>query len=184
MGKEVILNAARRTLVDVGAAKLTVRAVAQLAGCSTTGIYTYFGSKQALLDALFLEAFADFHATVYGGDDATLEASLRRYRHWALENPQRYLLIFASRASGYQPSDDALDVGQGSFEALVDRVALDDRAAAASWDARGIAVHLWSTAHGYVMLELVGPGTLSADAVATFESGVQAALSAALDPAA
>jgi AcrR family transcriptional regulator len=178
VGKEVILGAARRTLVEVGAAKLTVRAVSQLAGCSTTGIYTYFGNKQSLLDALFLEAFADFHKVVYGGEEPALLDSLARYRKWALSNPERYLLIFAWRASGYQPSMDALDASRASFEALVERVSADSRLANAARDAVAIAVHLWGTAHGYVMLELVGPGTLSADPNATFNAGMRSAVNA------
>ena len=43
-----------------GAAALTVRNITAEAGCSTTGIYTYFGGKHGLVEAIFVEGFESF----------------------------------------------------------------------------------------------------------------------------
>ncbi|WP_062213522.1 TetR/AcrR family transcriptional regulator [Demequina oxidasica] len=181
VGRESILDAARAVVIDQGASGLTVRAVTQRAGCSTTGIYTYFGGKQGLLDALYAEAFAEFHLALYinavpGNEVARAHHAMRAYRDWALANASRYLLIFAFRASGYTPSPELVESTQPTFEALVDLFSELVRVGALEGDARAIATHLWATQHGYVMLELTGPGTLTDDPVAAYQEGVSAAL--------
>ena len=47
-------------------AALTVRNVAAAAGCSTTGVYTYFGGKDGLVDAIFVDGFEKFDAALDG----------------------------------------------------------------------------------------------------------------------
>jgi AcrR family transcriptional regulator len=59
-----ILDAALRLLADEGHAALTVRRVATEAGCSTIGVYTWFGGKDGLIDALWTEGFASFAAAL------------------------------------------------------------------------------------------------------------------------
>ncbi|WP_430866921.1 TetR/AcrR family transcriptional regulator [Demequina aurantiaca] len=183
IGRETILEAARVTLVDVGVAALTVRAVAQAAGCSTTGIYTHFGGKQGVLDALYVEAFSDFHDALYSkpGDVGAIERAhraARAYRNWALANPARYLLIFAFRATGYVPTPQMVLPTQATFETLVDMFGEAVAAGDLSGDPRAISTHLWATQHGYVMLELTGPGALTEDAEEAYFAGVSAALRA------
>ncbi|WP_061966140.1 TetR/AcrR family transcriptional regulator [Demequina aurantiaca] len=181
IGRDLILDAARDVVIEHGASGLTVRAVTQRAGCSTTGIYTHFGGKQGLLDALYSEAFAEFHQALYGGAEsgnevARVRHAMRAYRDWALANPSRYLLIFAFRASGYTPSPEIVEPTQLTFEALVDLFSDLVRAGALQGEPRAIATHLWATQHGYVMLELTGPGTLTDDPVGAYREGVSAAL--------
>lgn len=183
IGRSAILDAARATLVDVGVAALTVRAVAQGAGCSTTGIYTYFGGKQGVLDTLYAEAFGEFHDALYPGygTDGSilgLHHAIRSYRAWTLAHPTQYQLMFAFGSSGYTPSLDVVIPTRRTFDALVDLVGH----AVSHGDLRGeplaIATHLWATQHGYMMLDLIGPGTLGADPEQAYFDGVSAAMSA------
>ena len=55
--RRTLLDAASRLLVAEGPQALTMRRVAAAVGCSTTVLYTAFGSKDGLADALFLEGF-------------------------------------------------------------------------------------------------------------------------------
>jgi AcrR family transcriptional regulator len=173
-----IVNAARAVLDEEGLEGLTVRAVATAAGCSTMGIYTHFGSKEGLWDVLFLEAFAEFGEAVVapGTGDWTVEQRLHAYREWALLHTPQYLLMFASRDGRYTPSDGARQRSQQVFEAFVHEVSASVGKGVLAGDPRWIATHLWASAHGYVMLELTGPGTLTPDAEAAYKAGIAAGL--------
>src|ERR1700741_2206584 len=56
--RQGMLDAASRLLVEEGAAALTVRKVAEAVNCSTTLLYSIFGGKDGLSNALYLEGFA------------------------------------------------------------------------------------------------------------------------------
>jgi AcrR family transcriptional regulator len=147
-----LLASALHILRAEGAAALTVRRTAERAGCSTTGIYTHFGGKHGLVEAIFLDGFESFDRTLgpaYARDDLT--AAAIEYRRWALANRTHYLVMFGQAVPDYSPSPAAEDRGRASFQLIVDAVA---RAGAA--DPQRTAYHVWATAHGYVMLELVG----------------------------
>ena len=164
-----ILASALSVLQDEGAAALTVRRVAAGAGCSTTGVYTYFGGKDGLVDALFVEGFQSFdEALVAAGHDLVdLGAA---YRRWALDHPTHYLVMFGRAVPDYVPSPDALHTAAPSFERRVDAVGRD-RPDVALDEVRRRAFHLWATVHGYVMLDLQGmspPGGDGAEALFAF----------------
>jgi AcrR family transcriptional regulator len=152
--RQRLLDSALTVLRRDGAAALTVRAITEAAGCSTTGVYTYFGGKHGLVEAIYLDGFASFDREVserlVAGD--LLDAG-RAYRRWALDNPTHYLVMFGSAVPDFVPSEAARSRARQSFQALVDAVA-----AAGADDPLGAAYRLYATVHGYVMLELVGMG--------------------------
>ncbi len=168
--RATLLDAALTVLRRDGAASLTVRNITQQAGCSTTGIYTYFGGKHGLVEAIYLDGFDSFDRTVRGSDD--LLESGRAYRRWALANPTRYLVMFGRAVPDFVPSDAARDRALASFSSLVAEVG--------RWgapDPAAAAYHLYATVHGYVMLELVGVGPVDPHELdALYESGLRAAL--------
>src|SRR3954462_6845748 len=55
--RETLLDAALRLLEERGPGALRVRDVAAAAEQSTMGVYTHFGSKQGLLEELYLYGF-------------------------------------------------------------------------------------------------------------------------------
>ena len=150
-----LVRAALTVLQRDGAAALTVRNITAEAGCSTTGIYTYFGGKQGLVEAIFVEGFESFDRTVQPqllADD--LPAAGRAYRRWALANPTQYMVMFGRAVPDFLPSAEAQQRALQSFGDLAEaigRVAPGDE-----YFER--AYHVFATVHGYVMLELAGMG--------------------------
>jgi len=143
--KTLVLTAAIAVL-SRGAAALTVRNVAQAAGCSTTGVYTYFGSKNGLVDAMFIESMTSFDGAIAQAE-ADLKVAGTAYRSWAISHPTQYQLLFGKAIPGFEPSELAQTVAAQAFERLADLVGGHD-----------LALHVWATIHGYVSLELTTLG--------------------------
>lgn len=182
VNRDSLLAVSLKILASEGVRGVTVRSVSTAAGCSTTGIYTHFGGKQGLLDAMFVDGFHDFRSHLAAGPSvdplATVRRSLERYREWALAHAPQYMLMFGSRASGYVPSEAAGTVGEPSLDDLVSRVQTAIDSGDLRGDARTVAMHLWSTAHGYVMLELAGPGPHLTDPRQFYSNGIDRLLRA------
>lgn len=70
-----ILRATLDEVQAVGLAGLSVEAVARRAGVATGTVYTYFKSKGALLEALYLQTKQGFAALVAPQDGAPLKAA-------------------------------------------------------------------------------------------------------------
>jgi AcrR family transcriptional regulator len=157
--RDRLLESALAVLREDGAASLTVRAITDRAGCSTTGVYTHFGGKHGLVEAIYLDGFESFDRAVSARllDGDLLDAG-RAYRQWALANPMHYLVMFGRAVPDFVPSAAARERGLQSFNALVDAVA-----ATGATDPGGAAYRLYATVHGYVMLELVGMGPADPD---------------------
>jgi AcrR family transcriptional regulator len=135
-----VLDAASRLLLAEGPQALTMRRVAGAVGCSTTVLYTAFGSKDGLADALFREGFErlrrHLEAVAPGGDPlARLRALADAYRNSALESPSYYGIMFQ--------------------QAIPVRACMDAGVLRAG-DPRAVAEVLWAAVHGAVSLELAG----------------------------
>ena len=159
--RSAILAAAISILRREGAGALAVRSVAAAAGCSTTGVYTWFGGKNGLVEAIFVDGFKRFGEALDAakrGNSARkhLAALGEAYRTWALSNPTHYTVMFAKAVPDYEPSDDALAAARATFDQLV----VATQAAVADNALRGepfeLAHHLWAGIHGYISLELAG----------------------------
>jgi len=169
-----LLESALGILQDTGAAALTVRNITERAGCSTTGVYTYFGGKHGLVEAIFLDGFASFDRAVQPFyENRDLLGAGRAYRQWALANPMHYLVMFGRAVPDFEPSEPGFARAYESFAALIQAVAH-----AGAGDPEAAAYHLYATVHGYVMLELVGMGPVDQNALAgRYEEGLRQALS-------
>jgi AcrR family transcriptional regulator len=113
---EAILAAARAQLAEVGAAALSLRAVAREVGMVSSAVYRYFPSRDELLTALIVEAYdavgeaaETAHAAVSGSSprDRWL-AVWRGVRAWAQAHPAQYALIYGSPVPGYAAPQDTL----------------------------------------------------------------------------
>ncbi|MCM2387646.1 TetR/AcrR family transcriptional regulator [Streptomyces albipurpureus] len=101
-------------LREVGAAQLSLRAVAAALGMSPAGLYRYFDSRDALLTALITDAFDRLADAVERARDADpaadvadrLFAALAAYRRWAVEHPQEFGLIYGTPVPGYAAPPD------------------------------------------------------------------------------
>lgn len=168
--RQRILDAAVAILAQHGQGGLTVRAVATASDFSTTGIYTWFGGKDGLLEAIYTDGFARFRASVAEADaepDARrrLLLSGERYWDWAIANPTHYLLMFSGVPSSFTPSDAAVHDAGLAYADLVTRVE-----AVTSED---VAHHIWATLHGYAMLQIATPDVAADEARARMQRGLE-----------
>lgn len=158
--RTAVLDAAKRLLVEEGPAALTVRSIAAAAGCSTKVIYTLFGGKEGLGEALWMEGFARFEQRLRAippHDDplVALRAGLEAYREYALAEPEFYRVMFMGALPAYRPGPQAAQAAKRTFDILVDGV----HAGLEAGVLRGpgaveIADVLWMGIHGAVSLEI------------------------------
>jgi AcrR family transcriptional regulator len=155
-----MLDAAVAIIRDEGAGALRVRRLAAKSGRSTKGVYTHFGGKNGVVDAVCVDGFTRLRQHIV--DQTRGDAGLARirnasaaYREWALANPTQYQVMFARAVPEYEYSEHARTVGADAFEVLVAATAaaasqgaihIDDPYKAAAW--------IWAAIHGHVMLEL------------------------------
>jgi AcrR family transcriptional regulator len=113
---EEIKAIARRHLATDGA-NLSLRAVARDMGMVSSAMYRYFPSRDDLLTALILDAYNALADAAEQADAAVDRADLRgrwlaachAIRHWALDKPAEYALIYGSPVPGYKaPQDTAV----------------------------------------------------------------------------
>src|SRR5208282_5351481 len=93
--REAIVDAAWALVGEEGLAGLSLRDLARLAGITTPTVYAYFDSKNAIYDAMFGQAaaqFAERMAEPYGYDDCRdlLVAAVRRFSDFCTSDPARY----------------------------------------------------------------------------------------------
>lgn len=170
--RRAILDAALDVLARDGEGGFTVRRIATAAGCSTTGLYTWFGGKAGLVDAIFIEGFDSFDAALaeaYAGTDPVEVA--RAYRRWALANRTHYLVMFGRAVPDVRPGDEALSRGYESFQRLVAHVA-SVRPGLGEQGAHDWAYHLNAVVHGYVMTELTEMSPAPDRVEELFEAGL------------
>lgn len=113
---EAILAAARAQLAEVGAAALSLRAVAREVGMVSSAVYRYFPSRDELLTALIVEAYdavgeaaETAHAEVAGASPRERWLAVwRGVRAWAQAHPAQYALIYGSPVPGYAAPPDTL----------------------------------------------------------------------------
>ena len=163
-----LLTAALGILQREGAGAMTVRSVAKAAGCSTTGVYTWFGGKNGLVEAIFVDGFERFGEAIRAVSPASegrrpLDRIAHEYRTWALGNPTQYMVMFGRAVPDYVPSDEARVIAIGTFEDLVDATAGLIESAGLAGTPHDVAHHLWAGIHGYVSLELAGMDMAESD---------------------
>jgi AcrR family transcriptional regulator len=157
-----LLDVAGALLAEHGPDALTMRRIATAAGCSTQVLYTAFGGKDGLAEALFREGFRRFaerFAAVPEDDDPLqrLMALGKAYRANALENPHYYRVMFMNAIPGFAPSDQARAEADATLESLITQVArcIHARVFRAE-EPRAVAETIWAASHGAVSLELAG----------------------------
>ena len=160
-----ILDAARSLLVEAGEHAVTLRAVAERIGYSTTVIYQHFPDKQALIQALcdhdFLHlagAFSQLAKIPHPGE--RLHALGREYVRFALEHPASFRFMFLTSRSPLPPEDSAIPKGNPAYDgyALLKQTLSDCQQSgllASHWqDLELLAQLCWATVHGIACLHL------------------------------
>jgi len=108
---------ARAQLAEVGAADLSVRAIARELGLASSALYRYYPSRDALLTRLIIESYDSLGASVEEAEAAIPRedragrflAICHGVRNWARAHPHEYALIYGSPVPGYAAPDDTID---------------------------------------------------------------------------
>ena len=123
-----ILDAAWTVMAREGVAALSVREVARAVGIRQQSLTYYFATKQALLDALFADGFADLRARfdqlgpasdpVVGVVDIA-----RAFVDHLVARPAAYHLMFQGTVPGFEPSAESHAVALTVLQDLIARLA-------------------------------------------------------------
>lgn len=121
-----ITRIGREHLGQVGAAALSLRAVARDLGVVSSAVYRYVKSRDELLTLLVVDGYDELGAEVEAAVAAASEpvdqffALARAVRTWALREPARYGLLFGSPVPGYDaPGEQTTGPGTRVVVALV-----------------------------------------------------------------
>ena len=175
--RQAVLEVAARILAEDGPHGLSLRRIAAEAGGSTQIVYTLFGGKPGLGDALYREGFrrlgdamgAELADAPPPGDPERLMALGRGYRRFAVSEPAFFSVMFGRSIPGFSPSRATRASSRtGTLGRVVEAAqeCLDAGTLVAS-DADRLARACWATAHGVAALEVAGLlGPEDADAVA------------------
>ncbi|MDY7106277.1 MAG: TetR/AcrR family transcriptional regulator [Actinomycetota bacterium] len=159
-----LLGAAREVLTEGGPHGLTIRSIAERAGCSTMPIYRRFGSKLGVIDALYREGFdrvlREFES-VEATDDPLfdLAALCHVYRATVLGNRAHYLVMFGRAVPDFEPGEESrrrAGLVISEIAAVCERAS--ERGALRRQSPESLARLVFGLCHGLVSLELEGLG--------------------------
>jgi len=129
--QEAIKETAWKQLAELGAASLSLRAIARELNITAPAIYNYYPDRDALVTALIMDAYQTFGDSqlaayeAFPADDllGRLTAIGLAYRQWAHQFPERYQLIFGTPIPGYQaPYEIVMPIAARSMNALVSMI--------------------------------------------------------------
>lgn len=157
-----LLEVAGRLLTDHGPAELTVSRIAAEAECTPTVLYTMFGTKEGLAEALYLEGFERCRrrlaqVPVRSDPFEYLTALCPAYREACLAEPGFYSLMFEQAIPEFEPSERARTLARAALN-IFDRTIADCISAGylIPTQPRKIADALWAAAQGAIGLERAG----------------------------
>ncbi|WP_167760062.1 TetR/AcrR family transcriptional regulator [Paraburkholderia pallida] len=142
-----------------GAAELSLREVARLAGVSQTAPTHHFGDKEGLLAAIASEGFrqlmADRLAALKDGmtKEERLRVVMRSYVGFALRRPELFHLMFGPRIADKTRHAELMEASAASFQFLSNSIA--EFQADQTGDERPprySAIAIWSGMHGLATL--------------------------------
>jgi AcrR family transcriptional regulator len=167
-----ILDAAQRILLRDGIERVTVRAIAAEIGTSSTALYVYFPTRDAILlslcDRTMGELLIQFDAldATHANDLDKLKGFMAAYVLFGQTHPDAYRMVFSIKSQGIgaathleaSPNEAAGNVGPqlfGRLLALVERLVAAGTFAAR--DPVAIAETIWMLGHGMIMLTVSMP---------------------------
>lgn len=175
-----LLEVAARMLAEAGPHGLSLRRIAAAAGGSTQLVYTLFGGKSGLADALYAEGYERLAAAMRAalddapppGDPERLVAVGRSYLRFASREPAFFALMFGQPIAGFTPARLTRARGREcTFGQVVAQVqACLDAGTLVGSTADELARLCWLTVHGLASLEAAG--MVNADDPEAFEEHV------------
>ncbi|MFC9506249.1 TetR/AcrR family transcriptional regulator [Streptomyces sp. NPDC057002] len=164
-------------IATAGASALSLNAIAKRMGMSGPALYRYFAGRDELITELVADAYRSLADTFRAASEAGADVAALGHalRGWALEDPQRYLLIYGTPVPGYHAPDDVTAISSEIMATLLDAcAALPPDSPATPLDAHledhrdwagghpappaalRRALAFWTRLHGALSLELAG----------------------------
>lgn len=120
---EQIKDIARAQLAQDGP-QLSLRAVARDLGVVSSAVYRYFASRDELLTALILDAYASLGEAVETAEAAVPRRDLhgrwmalgRATRAWSVAHPHEFALLYGSPVPGYAAPQDTIAPAQRTVD--------------------------------------------------------------------
>jgi AcrR family transcriptional regulator len=166
-------------IAAAGAPGLSLNAIAKQMGMSGPALYRYFAGRDELITELIRDAYRSLADTIRtaAASGADLPGLGHALRTWALDDPQRYFLIYGTPVPGYHAPDDITVIASEIMDALLD--AAQPAAGPATAEETPLeahlaehrhwagdhpappaalrrALHFWTRLHGILSLELAG----------------------------
>lgn len=159
--RDELLRSAVALVERDGPAALRARHVASAAGTSTGALYELFGDKTGLVRAIFFEGFsllADRLDAVAATDHSRGDviALLAESRHFALERPMLFEVMYARPFGEFDPSPDDLRAGRRIYDLIVRSVKRWIAEAGGACDPVDAAHALVALNRGLIASELAG----------------------------
>lgn len=158
-----VLRAAMDLLAETGSVDaVSVRSVAQRVGVSVPSIYLHFADKQALIDAVCEQVFADLDEAMQQASRDAVDPfeALRMqgvaYIRFALENPEQYRVVMMSPPVG-KASGPVEAMSMSAFAHILEGVEACLATSVLEGDPITICMQLWAAAHGIASLMIAKP---------------------------
>lgn len=157
--RRAILDASEAILVVGGYERFSIRRLVARCGYTAPTIYSHFGDKDGLLDALLEERFGGLARQlrrVPAGDDpvATLRSMALAFVRFGLRHPTHYQLLFIPRSEEHPPPP-SLEEAREQLERAWTELWKAGRLRTGDMETAGQA--LWMLAHGLVSGHLQRP---------------------------
>ncbi|WP_441251345.1 TetR/AcrR family transcriptional regulator [Kitasatospora sp. McL0602] len=172
--QEEIKQHAWGQIATAGASALSLNAIARQMGMSGPALYRYFANRDELITELVKDAYRSLADTFAAGAEAGtgLDGLAHALRRWALEDPQRYFLVYGTPVPGYKAPEDTTRITAEIMAYLLDACAGEQSTPS---PALRRALAFWTRLHGVLSLELAGHFTgMGLDPAELYADEVQA----------
>ncbi|GAB7189052.1 TetR/AcrR family transcriptional regulator [Kitasatospora sp. Ki12] len=184
--QEEIKQHAWGQIASAGASALSLNAIAKQMGMSGPALYRYFANRDELITELIRDAYRSLadtfraRAEAGAGTGTGLGDLAHALRRWALDDPQRYLLVYGTPVPGYRAPEDTTRTAAEIMAVILDACTAEPPPAAPptpldahldahldehrAWagqhpappSALRRALAFWTRLHGVLSLELAG----------------------------
>lgn len=165
-----LLSAAREMLEEVGPSKLSLRAVSERVGVSSTAAYHHYANRAELIGHLAGKGFRELAVALRKAEQGSsglqkLRDACLAYFSFARANPALYQLMFGSELGGSEMPGEYREARDEAFGELKRTIAEILEQDIDSPEVRRAALAGWSYTHGLASLVIHGvlqlPGSTS-----------------------
>ena len=161
--KVALLQAAVELIRETSVEKLSLRALARKVGVSQTAPYRHFKDKNHLLVEIAKDTFAEMVmvTTKELNPQQTPPQNVcncgRAYLQYAIDNPERYKLVFGPSIENRENYPDLMEAGMSSFAVLMNLVEQGiDSGDFLDHCPKLLANACWTSMHGFASLAIDG----------------------------